>query len=154
MIRIIPNFISNDLIDELITFAGNYPSAPWPTGIPNLTFTTSINHKVTNKIASSIGKLGNVELLSYKEGSYAVPHIDDYSWGSDFQWEYTGILLASEPEEYVGGEFVLDKFNMVIKPPKGTLIVFPAGTECHEYVHSVNNITSGTRNVIVYRFIK
>jgi predicted 2-oxoglutarate/Fe(II)-dependent dioxygenase YbiX len=153
MIKIYPNYLDSDTIDDFLSKVDYSKSLPWQNrDIPNLYSVNSIRHP-SNKIVKLLGELGNVELLTYTSGSYSSPHIDDYSWGTETKWIATGILFASNPIEYEGGEFMLNNFNLTLKPPKGTLIVFPAGPNSQQYTHSVNLIKEGIRKVIVYRFI-
>lgn len=153
MIKIYPDYLDSNTIDDFVSKVDYSKSQPWPNSdIPNLHSVCSIRHP-SNKVVQQLGELGNVELLTYTAGSYSSPHIDDYSWSADFKWVATGILFASNPIEYEGGEFMLNNFNMILKPPKGTLIVFPAGPNSKQYVHSVKLIEEGIRKVIVYRFI-
>jgi hypothetical protein len=152
MINIYPNYLDSNTIDDLLSKVDYTKSVPWNTGIPNLHSVSSIKHP-SNKIVKLLGELSNVEVLTYTAGSYSSPHIDDYSWGVDLKWVAAGILFASEPVEYAGGEFVLNNFNIMLKPPKGTLVVFPAGPNSQQYMHSVNLVTEGIRKTIVYRFI-
>jgi len=152
MIKIYPNYLDSTVINDLLSKVDYTKSVPWNTGIPNLHSVSSIKHP-SNKVIKQLGELGNVEVLTYTAGSYSSPHIDDYSWGTDLKWIATGILFASNPIEYGGGEFMLNNFNIILKPPKGTLITFPAGPSSTDYVHSVKQVTAGTRKVIVYRFI-
>jgi 2OG-Fe(II) oxygenase superfamily len=152
MIRVYPNVVEHELIDDALLTADYSSAVPWAGNIPNLNSIHPIKHRI-NRTMKQFGELKNVELLVYTAGSYSTPHIDDYEFNGDYKWVMTGILFTSEPEEYSGGELVFNTFNMELKPPKGTLVLFPAGPESTPYVHSVKPVTGGKRTVMVYRFI-
>jgi predicted 2-oxoglutarate/Fe(II)-dependent dioxygenase YbiX len=154
MIKIYPAAISNEMISDLIERADHASARPYQSGVKNLSTIHPIKHPANKIISTNIGKLGGVELLTYTEGSYSDAHDDvDFS-GNQLGWVATGLLFASDPNEYTGGELVFNKLNIEMKPPKGTLIWFPIGNTLTSYTHSVKPITSGKRIMVVYRFIE
>ncbi len=152
MIRVYPNIVSNEDIDDLLMSVDYSTAKPWVANIPSLHSIYPIKHRI-NKTIKQFGDMINAELLLYTSGSYSPPHIDAYEFNGDYKWVMTGILFTSEPQEYSGGELVFNMFNMELKPPKGTLVLFPAGPNSTSYEHSVKPITDGKRTVMVFRFI-
>lgn len=152
MIRVYPNIVTDDVIDDVLLTADYSTAKPWVGNIPNLHSICPIKHKI-NKTIKQFGEMINAELLVYEIGAYSMPHIDAYEFNGDYKWVMTGILFTSNPEDYSGGELVFNNFNMEMKPPKGTLVLFPAGPNSTPYAHSVKPITDGKRTVLVFRFI-
>jgi hypothetical protein len=72
-------------------------------------------------------------------------HYDQYV---DTRMSYAAVGYINE--NYNGGEFYFRKDDMVIKPPKGSMLVFPA-TE--EYWHGVKHVTEGPTRYALPAFI-
>jgi predicted 2-oxoglutarate/Fe(II)-dependent dioxygenase YbiX len=153
MIKIYPNFVSSEEIDSLLETIDWSEERPYPAKQTNLTFICPVKNKI-NKKAKELGNLINAELLIYREKCFSIRHIDEYDYNGDFQWVMTGILMLIDPLKYTGGQLVFNDLNISMKLPKGTLITFPAGPDSKDYYHSVKEVTSGQRNVLVYRFTK
>lgn len=64
-----------------------------------------------------------------------------------FRTDVSGTLFLSEPEEYEGGELVIEDTYDVqhIKLPAGSLVLYPSSS-----LHKVEPITGGHRDVAVF----
>ncbi len=64
-----------------------------------------------------------------------------------FRTDVSGTLFLCEPEDYDGGELVIeDTYDVqAIKLPAGSLVLYPSGS-----LHRVEPITSGYRDVAVF----
>jgi len=64
-----------------------------------------------------------------------------------FRTDVSGTLFLSEPEDYEGGELVIeDTYDVqAIKLPAGSLVLYPSGS-----LHRVEPITGGHRDVAVF----
>ena len=64
-----------------------------------------------------------------------------------FRTDVSGTLFLAEPDEYEGGELVIeDTYDVqAIKLPAGSLVLYPSGS-----LHRVEPITSGHRDVAVF----
>ncbi len=153
MIKIYPDFIQNDIIDTFLKSVDWSLEKQYPNNTSPLKYICPIRYPEINSKAAELGNIKNVELLSYKTGAYTSSHIDDYELvDGDLNWTMTGILLMSHPTEYAGGDLIFNDLNIMTKLPRGTMITFPAGSESKKYTHSVNVVTAGQRNVLVYRY--
>lgn len=154
MITIIPEYITGEEIDQFLATVdfSKQQDHPSPTGIKSINGLLVRPKSIYEKV-NKLGKTTNTELLIYNERCRSYPHIDDESYGNNYNWIGTGIVLLSNPEDYGGGEFMLNHLNLSMKPLRGTLIKFPAGPETHQYTHSVKQVTSGKRLVLVFRYV-
>lgn len=90
-------------------------------------------------------------------GSDSVEESGHYSWHCDaevnaykkYDRKISGILMLSDKDEYVGGEFQVDlraNFNpMIINLDKGDIFVFDS-----QRTHRVTPVTSGVRKTLVF----
>jgi hypothetical protein len=62
--------------------------------------------------------------------------------------DITTVLCLNGAEHYEGGEMVFPTFGLTMKPPAGSLIIFPA---TRLYPHQVNPIIAGERYTLVMR---
>ena len=82
---------------------------------------------------------------------------DNYSWhvdnslstypSGDHERKLSCSLILSDPDEYEGGQFQLHyhkNWSKIIKPPKGTAVIFPSWLP-----HRVRPVTSGKRISLV-----
>lgn len=83
----------------------------------------------------------------YRVGDYFDPHVDnairgDALTGARIRVDLAATLLLSEPEEYEGGELIVEDIygSRRFKPPAGDLILYSAGS-----LHMVTPVTSGLR---------
>lgn len=153
MITIIPDYITNDDIDQFLQIVdwSKEVDHPSPTGIKSINGLL-VRPKIIYDKVNELGKTGNTELLIYNEKTRSYPHIDDESYGNNYNWTSTGILFLSDPKDYEGGEFCLDHLNLKMKPTRGTYIKFKAGPNTHQYMHSVKQVIRGRRLVLVFRY--
>jgi predicted 2-oxoglutarate/Fe(II)-dependent dioxygenase YbiX len=85
------------------------------------------------------------ELLRYKEGQFYTQHTDS------FKSRPRAVSCSfSLNDDYEGGEWGFFNREMVIKPPKGSAVLFPSN---FMYPHEIMPITKGTRYSIVTWFI-
>lgn len=91
-----------------------------------------------------------IRIMSYGAENHFNSVHQDIGPGQTCYRKLTAILFCSEPEEYEGGELIIYGSNFDYKEiaKKGNMIVFPAYKE-----HHVTPITSGRRNVIIFRAI-
>lgn len=151
MLKIIPDFVSNETIDRLISSVDHSKATDFPHQ-QNIKTVSGIVYPPIHKEAKQYGNISNIEFLTYNVDSRMFPHIDKYGFDGDFKWAQTGILFMNDPSEYEGGELVFNKLNMKLKCPKGTYVLFPAGADSHNYTHSVNLVTKGIRLSLVLRY--
>lgn len=146
MIRIFPNFFTEQELSNILGTLDTSCLIDVPNS-PNVKSCQSRIFRVKPKV-SVFGEILYQELLIYETGSYSSIHIDSGYNGSK-PWVYTGILFCND--DYDGGVFKFDNLNIEMKPPKNTLLVFPAGD--HDiYSHGVTQITGGTRITAIFRF--
>lgn len=87
-----------------------------------------------------------VQFTKYKAGGYHDWHMDAcFDNGSDFIRKVSVVAMLSNPEEYSGGEFMIQhKGNQKVPLKKGSILCFPSFMW-----HSVTPITDGTRYTAV-----
>lgn len=85
------------------------------------------------------------ELLKYETGGFYIEHTDSFT--SQPRAVSCSICLN---EDYVGGEFAFFNREMMIRMPKGGVILFPSN---FMFPHEVMPVISGTRYSIVTWFI-
>jgi predicted 2-oxoglutarate/Fe(II)-dependent dioxygenase YbiX len=151
MIKVIPNFVSDDIITKVVssidmTKAENFPNQQ------NIKTINGIYCPPVYEKAKHFGKITSIEFLTYGENSKMFPHFDGYGFQGDHKWVHTGILFMNDPSEYEGGELLFNMFNMKMKCPKGTFVIFEAGPTSKLYTHSVNTVTKGKRQSLVLRY--
>lgn len=83
----------------------------------------------------------------YDEGDHFDPHVDnavrgDAMTGARIRADLAATLFLSEPEDYDGGELVVEFVygSRTFKPEAGDLVLFPAGS-----LHMVAPVTRGVR---------
>lgn len=89
----------------------------------------------------NLSVLSRYVISKYYPGCHIKPHCD-----TDFlntNRVVTGVFYLNE--DYEGGEIYFPKFNVEIKPPKGSLLLFLS-----EYLHGVKPITNGNRYSVVW----
>jgi hypothetical protein len=153
MIEIIPNFMSNEDIDTMIseTAFDQFTPVDYSPGV-----LTQVPYKPSSKLLFEklrdrhYGNLQSVEMLLYREGSHSPIHIDKSSFDGGKKWIRTGILFCSDT--YEGGELKFPNLDMSVKLPKGSFISFPAGSDSQIYSHGVSEIISGERISLVVRY--
>lgn len=156
MITIIPNFISAEIANAEIANIDYTRFKPSRFSTFALSMASYNPHDkiIFKKIHNlKLGNLKSIELLQYKQHALSRAHIDQRSFDGDEDWIATGLLFCSDPEDYAGGELLFPKMNITMKPPKGTLVVFPAGPDTIPYTHGVEAVTAGERMQMVFRFI-
>lgn len=151
MIKVIPNFISNEAIDNLISSIDMSKAQDFPNQ-QNIKTVNGIVYPPVHKEGKQFGKISSIEFLTYEENSKMFPHFDGYGFQGDHKWVHTGILFMNSPSEYEGGELVFNMLNMKLKCPKGTFVLFEAGPTSKLYTHSVNTVTKGKRQSLVLRY--
>lgn len=103
-------------------------------------------NKITPKASTYLVKrLSQPYLVWYRESDYYNWHMDAFPCGGVAS-HYSFTCFLNEPDEYDGGELVLDigGKEIEIKEPKGTCVLYNTGVR-----HKVNEILSGDRKVIV-----
>ena len=134
MIHIIPNFLSNEEIDLMLsqTKFEEFTPVSYSPGVMTKVPYKPNNKNLFNKLNQlQYGELRSVEMLLYKLGSYSPLHIDEASFDGGPKWIRTGILMCTET--YTGGELLFPRINGKFKFPKGTFISFPAGKGSNIY---------------------
>ena len=95
-------------------------------------------------------KINSMHAQKWELGAYANDHSDSSDLeGNDMGWsdnkQYAGIYLNSQPD-YTGGVLKFRDHGLEVVPEAGSFVSFPGGVE---NIHSVTEITSGTRYTIV-----
>jgi len=84
------------------------------------------------------------DLLRYNQGGFYTIHTDNYS-----KSPRTVSMSLMLSDDYEGGEFAFFERDMIIKPSKGSAVVFPSN---FLYPHEIMPILSGTRYSIITWF--
>lgn len=105
------------------------------------------------RLGITIDKIESVSIVYYPTGSHNGMHADNciIDNGTVHQiksWTHTGIIFLNN--EFTGGELVYPNQGCVFLPTIGTMVITPAGAE---YIHYVNQVLSGERFTLVFRFI-
>lgn len=81
------------------------------------------------------------QVLKYGIGQKFDRHADDH-------WRYPRrvSLTYYANDDYEGGEIEFDQFEVMLKPKKGQLLIFPS---TFVYTHTVHPVTAGTRYAVV-----
>ena len=95
-------------------------------------------------------KINSMHAQKWEIGAYANDHSDNTDLeGEDMGWadnkQYSGIYLNTQPD-YEGGVLKFRDHGLDVIPPTGSFVSFPGGVE---NIHSVSEITNGTRYTIV-----
>lgn len=143
--------MSEEVIDKLIASIDISKAKDYPNQ-QNVKTVSGISYPPVYKEAVKFGEISSFEFLTYNVGSAMTPHFDGLSFDGDYKWKQTGILFMNDPSEYDGGELVFNAFNMQLKCPKGTFVLFPAGNDTRKYTHSVNLVKQGRRLSVVLRY--
>lgn len=88
----------------------------------------------------------NNSVLAINEG---IPESD---WGNHiprFLADYSSLFYLND--DYEGGELCFPEYDLIIKPKVGDLITFPTNSM---YIHTVNEIKSGTRYNILLKWFR
>jgi PKHD-type hydroxylase len=95
---------------------------------------------------TALRKYGPILFSQYTAGMYYHKHNDYYKMGS-VRTDYSCTVFLSNPDEYSGGELMIDVGNKEIpfKLNAGDAIIYPTG-----YTHRVNEVTSGVRRACVF----
>jgi len=95
-------------------------------------------------------KINSMHAQKWEVGAYANDHSDSSDLdGNDMGWsdnkQYSGIYLNSQPE-YDGGILRFRDHGIDVVPEAGSFLSMPGGVE---NIHSVTEVTAGTRYTIV-----
>jgi hypothetical protein len=90
--------------------------------------------------AASLRQRDPYELLKYTENNHLDWHTDD---GSSNHARVSILFYLND--DYEGGEIEFKNFNLLYKPVKGDIIIFPSS---YIYRHRVRKVTNGIRYVI------
>lgn len=81
----------------------------------------------------------SVEALMYSNGEHYVPHHDN---GAKHVSNRICSMVAYLNDDYSGGEIEFVLFGEKIKPPSGSIVIFPSN---HPYLHAVHPVVDGVR---------
>ena len=162
----IQNFISEDLIEKLMSWAknsvpikDNYGGSPFeflqPNGDSNddsivydiFSFLNkSIQENIEQKFSCRIFKENLNAMIVYTPGSFLPKHIDNVP-GQNLPTPngYPSRDISSTlyyNENYKGGEIFFVNQDLKIKPTAGSLLLFPSD---EKYIHEVLPVISGIR---------
>lgn len=166
------NFISKEECDELIKFFnanqeewrficfygsyGMHVVSPFTkehgTSITE-EYMANLRERMIQYVSDAAGrpmKINSMHAQKWEIGAYANDHSDSTDLdGNDMGWsdnkQYAGIYLNSQPD-YTGGVLKFRDHGLEVVPAAGSFVSFPGGPE---NIHSVTEITSGTRYTIV-----
>jgi len=158
-IQVIPKVISPALIDKLMQDINPKVNATDMTyfaegnnvGVKKIKCT---EHPIVQHICNNSGYFTeSVSIVYYPTGSYNTPHSDNCINDNGNitkvkDWTHTGVIFLNN--DFTGGELVYPDQGCVFLPTIGTMIIAPADAG---YIHYVNQITSGERYTLVFRFI-
>ena len=166
------NFLSKEECDELIKFFnanqeewrficfygsyGMHVVSPFTkehgTSITE-EYMANLRERMIQYVSDAAGrpmKINSMHAQKWELGAYANDHSDSTDLdGNDMGWsdnkQYAGIYLNSQPD-YTGGVLKFRDHGLDVVPAAGSFVSFPGGPE---NIHSVTEITSGTRYTIV-----
>ena len=166
------NFLSKEECDELIKFFnanqeewrficfygsyGMHVVSPFTkehgTSITE-EYMANLRERMIQYVSDAAGrpmKINSMHAQKWELGAYANDHSDSTDLdGNDMGWsdnkQYAGIYLNSQPD-YTGGVLKFRDHGLDVIPATGSFVSFPGGPE---NIHSVTEITSGTRYTIV-----
>lgn len=162
-IEVIPNVLSTEEISVLMAEVDPKLNAE------DMTYFSEIKNKYGAKkvkctehhiVRLAIQRLGipfekveSVSIVYYPTGSHNGMHADNCIVDNGVvkqvkSWTHTGIIFLNN--EFTGGELVYPNQGCVFLPTIGTMVITPAGAE---YIHYVNEITTGERFTLVFRFL-
>jgi len=118
---------------------------------PNVTTVVMPKLPSVKSVVKQFGDITFTEILTYGPNALSPAHVDNGPIDVWKQWKMTGILVCTD--DYTGGELFFSKMNIIMKPPKNTLILFPAGPGTEIYEHGVSEVISGNRVTMIFRFI-
>jgi len=139
-------------VKQLDTWGSNYGrndpdlvacSQTWPQGGPEEELKTLTDAAVNdfakrNGITQLRGEV--ITLFKYGQGDFFKAHIDDPN--TSFGRVVSVSMVLND--DFIGGEFEFERFNVKIKPETGNIIVFISSSP---YYHEVHPIVEGTRYV-------
>ena len=166
------NFLSKEECDELIKFFnanqeewrficfygsyGMHVVSPFTkehgTSITE-EYMANLRERMIQYVSDAAGrpmKINSMHAQKWELGAYANDHSDSTDLdGNDMGWsdnkQYAGIYLNSQPD-YTGGVLKFRDHGLDVIPATGSFVSFPGGPE---NIHSVTEITGGTRYTIV-----
>jgi hypothetical protein len=111
-------------------------------------FAESIKENIEKLYKAKIEQISRGVVIKWYPGDSMGIHIDD--WGVE-NYEITGVIYIND--EYVGGEISFPTQDVIVKPKRGDLVMFPGNLH---YAHEVREILSGERYTIPvwFRFIE
>lgn len=81
------------------------------------------------------------QIAYYRPGEFYDWHMDSHVLNNEPTIrKLTTICFLTEPTEYEGGELQIKHTDLALRPPKGTIVVFPSVLD-----HRVTPVTSGLR---------
>lgn len=109
-------------------------------------FDESVDSSLYLKYLFSPKGFTNPLFLKYEQGMHYNYHYDMYLMDG-IKSDYSVTCFLNSPNEYEGGELVIKVGNKELeyKLEPGKAIIYPTGLE-----HKINEITSGTRKVVVF----
>lgn len=169
-ITVYHNFISKEECEELIKFFdakseewkpicfygsyGMFTAAPL-TSEHNTSIDQNKLNELTDRVIKAATdmagvptKINSMHAQKWDVGAYANDHSDNSDLeGNDMGWsdnKFATILYLND--DYEGGEIKFRDHNISLKLEPGALLAFPGGME---NIHSVSEITAGTRYTVV-----
>jgi hypothetical protein len=155
-IKIIPNFISKEEIDDILKSLSTAPEKKWPSqkdndgNIINWMYAYSLidNTNIIGRVKEEVIKAYSFDHVSPKEeglniikwvkGSKLNLHVDDLGYVTDNNIA----TLIYINDDYDGGEIKFATHEVDLKPKTADLLIFPGNMH---YSHEVKEVLSGTR---------
>lgn len=113
----------------------------------NLVMNSLVRHPVYQSAAMQL-KIAAPYYARYTTGMSYGNHVDDPIMGQDtlYRSDLSVTIFLSEPEEYAGGELVIDTAfgEQRVKLPAGDAVLYPSSS-----IHRVEQVQSGVRLVAV-----
>lgn len=147
-IKTIPNFISSDLCDQIISnlISSTSSSIQWGdrTYRDNGSLLSPLGKMIQDQIElsfqTSVEMVQNPFVIKWSKGQSMGLHVDDL--GID-NYHITGLIYLND--DYTGGEISFATQGITLKPSKGDLVIFPGNLH---YAHEVKEVLSGQRYTI------
>lgn len=131
--------------------AGIERTANWDDKVTALSGKTHLNNELANRVANMFNEDCGFEFRDFGtiqrmyDGTELKAHYDDRA---DIRHVWASVVYIND--DYKGGELFFTNKNIEIKPPAGSIMIFPA-TE--EYEHGVRHVLEGPIRYVLPAFI-
>ena len=137
MIEIYHDIVTNEETDELLKYYSDNINREYPITDNVYSFKAVDVMDYNQKKISSKLILNNPLFVRVQLINHTIPHIESMHRHTS---KWTSIIFLND--DYMGGDLIIE--NVIIKPKKNTLLVFPGNLN-----HKVTRVTEGDRYTMV-----